>query len=189
MTREADHLAALIGSRMCHDLVSPLGAIGNGVELMQMMQPPSPEMDLVSEAVKMAQDRIRLFRLAFGVADDAQTVHAADLVAALCALEGNGRLRVQPDLSGTMPRAAARRLALAALCAESALAWGGDIAVTPTGLSARAHRLRLDPDLWPLLAQGAAPKEPSSATVHFALLAYSGPVTAQYSETALTITL
>ena len=29
-------LAALIGSRICHDLISPIGAIGNGVELLMM---------------------------------------------------------------------------------------------------------------------------------------------------------
>ncbi len=29
-------LAALIASRICHDLISPIGAIGNGVELMSM---------------------------------------------------------------------------------------------------------------------------------------------------------
>jgi histidine phosphotransferase ChpT len=30
------HLAALVASRICHDLISPIGAIGNGVELMIM---------------------------------------------------------------------------------------------------------------------------------------------------------
>ena len=29
-------LSALIGSRICHDLISPIGAIGNGVELLMM---------------------------------------------------------------------------------------------------------------------------------------------------------
>ncbi|MCL4674724.1 MAG: hypothetical protein KJZ59_01530, partial [Pararhodobacter sp.] len=87
MMRGADALAAMIGSRLCHDLVSPLGAIGNGVELLQMTQAPTPELDLVSEAVKTAQSRIRLFRLAFGVADDAQSVRPETVIEALSALE------------------------------------------------------------------------------------------------------
>ena len=29
-------IAALLGSRICHDLISPLGAISNGVELLEM---------------------------------------------------------------------------------------------------------------------------------------------------------
>ncbi|MEO1788181.1 MAG: histidine phosphotransferase, partial [Pseudomonadota bacterium] len=29
-------LSALLGSRICHDLISPLGAIGNGIELLSM---------------------------------------------------------------------------------------------------------------------------------------------------------
>ena len=34
-------LNALVGSRICHDLISPLGAIGNGVELLSMSKRPS----------------------------------------------------------------------------------------------------------------------------------------------------
>ena len=33
--RRLVHLAGLVASRLCHDLISPLGAIGNGVELLQ----------------------------------------------------------------------------------------------------------------------------------------------------------
>ncbi len=40
-------LIALVGSRICHDLVSPLGAIGNGVELLAMAGAmPGPELAL-----------------------------------------------------------------------------------------------------------------------------------------------
>ena len=31
-----EDLAVLLGSRLCHDLVSPLGAIGNGLELLEL---------------------------------------------------------------------------------------------------------------------------------------------------------
>ncbi len=45
-------LAALVGSRICHDLISPIGAIGNGVELMMMEgAAKGPEMALITESV------------------------------------------------------------------------------------------------------------------------------------------
>ena len=55
---EAD-LASLVAARLCHDLVSPLGAIGNGVELIEMGGQPasgkSPEMALISDSVAAAR--------------------------------------------------------------------------------------------------------------------------------------
>jgi histidine phosphotransferase ChpT len=65
-------LCALIGSRLCHDLVSPVGAIGNGVELLSMEGAGAPmpagaaELSLVRESVENAQARLRFFRIAFG---------------------------------------------------------------------------------------------------------------------------
>ena len=53
-------LAALIGSRICHDLISPIGAIGNGVELMMMDgTAKTPELALIAESVANANARIR----------------------------------------------------------------------------------------------------------------------------------
>ena len=68
-------LAALIASRICHDLISPIGAIGNGVELLAM-EPggPRPEMALISESVANANARIRFFRICFGQASSDQLV-------------------------------------------------------------------------------------------------------------------
>jgi histidine phosphotransferase ChpT len=62
-------LTSLIGSRICHDLISPLGAIGNGVELLAMSEvAKGPEMSLIAESVENANARIRFFRVAFGAA-------------------------------------------------------------------------------------------------------------------------
>ena len=187
VTVDDQSLASLIGSRLCHDLVSPIGAIGNGLELLRMTQETSPELDLVEEAVKVAQARIRLFRLAFGAANAEQSISAGEFTQALDALSANGRISVQTDSPAAMPRFAARRLALAALCAETAMAWGGDILVGPTGISAQAKRLKLDDDLWQALAAGRAAETLGSSTVHIALLAGSGPVSLALGDTSLTI--
>ncbi len=68
-------LAALIGSRICHDLISPIGAIGNGVELLMMDgAAKTPELALIAESVANANARIRFFRVAFGAAGGDQRI-------------------------------------------------------------------------------------------------------------------
>lgn len=183
----AADLAALVGSRLCHDLVSPLGAIGNGLELLQMVAEPSPELALIGDAVNAAQARVRLFRLAFGAASVDQQVRPADLVEALSALTGNGRITLRSALPQPLPRPQARRLTLAALCVESALARGGEVVVDACGVTALAPRLRIEPALWEPLAKGHPPEDLAPATVHFALLAASGPVTIETAEGTLTL--
>ncbi len=68
MNVRSSDLVALIGSRICHDLISPIGAIGNGIELIGLSGAGAgPEMALISESVTNAQARIRFYyRVAFG---------------------------------------------------------------------------------------------------------------------------
>lgn len=179
---ESASLAALVASRLCHDLVSPLGAIGNGLELLQMVAEPSPELALVAQAVAGAQARLRLFRLGFGAAAPGQSVSLADLRQAFAALETSGRIRVRVDLAAPLPRTEARRLALASLCAESALARGGEIQVSRARIEARGPRLRLEPPLWDSLTLAQPSPETTGASVHFALLASSGAVAVDAGE-------
>jgi len=67
-------LAALLCSRVCHDLISPVGAIVNGLEVMD--DNPSPEdrefaLDLIRKSAKTASARLQFCRLAFGAAGSA----------------------------------------------------------------------------------------------------------------------
>ena len=58
-------LAALVSSRICHDLISPIGAINNGLELLNMsgLAHDGPEIQLIGDSVKSARARIRFFRI------------------------------------------------------------------------------------------------------------------------------
>lgn len=79
-TQARSDLSALIGSRICHDLISPLGAIGNGLELLQMSgASESPEMTLIADSVTSANARIRFFRIAYGDAVQNQMIKGAEL--------------------------------------------------------------------------------------------------------------
>ena len=182
-------LSAMIGSRLCHDLVSPLGAIGNGLELLAMTQPASPELDMASEAVKVAQDRVRLFRLAFGKPGSDQSVSPAELEAALSALAANGRLTMHCALPGPMPRDRAKRLALGALCLETAMPWGGDIEVTQDAVRGTAERLKIDEATWGALQTGHDATPATPALIHFAVLAQTGLAEVTISATSLRLSV
>src|SRR6267154_642456 len=68
-------LAALLCSRVCHDLISPTGAIVNGLEVLE--EEGSDEetktfaLDLIKRSAKTASGRLQFCRLAFGAAGSA----------------------------------------------------------------------------------------------------------------------
>ena len=72
MDEESDlGFAALMCSRLCHDLVSPVGAITNGIELLAEEDDPemiSQVMDLLRQSASQTSNRLQFFRLAFGMA-------------------------------------------------------------------------------------------------------------------------
>jgi histidine phosphotransferase ChpT len=168
-------LPALIGSRICHDLISPIGAIGNGVELL-MMGPAGagPELALVAESVTNANARIRFFRLAFGAAGRDQRIARAEVAAILADLTRGGRLQADLAAPTDLSRAEAKLVCLAFLCLETAMAYGGRISIARTDqrwiATGRAPRLKVDPELWEVLSNPAAGSAISPAQVQFALL-------------------
>lgn len=71
---DALELAALLSSRVCHDLISPVGAIVNGLEVLD--DNPKPEdrdfaLELIRKSAKTASARLQFCRLAFGAAGSA----------------------------------------------------------------------------------------------------------------------
>lgn len=171
-------LAQLLGSRLCHDLVSPLGAIGNGVELLEMSPDfpgigASPELKLIAESVAAARARIQLFRVAFGHAQGDQRMSRAGLAQLLDGFSGQGRLRIRLEAEGDFARVELRLIMLAMMCLESALPWGGTVTALHDGgrwrLAGQAERVKQDPGLWAWLGGGAA-RTPAPSEVHFALL-------------------
>jgi histidine phosphotransferase ChpT len=166
-------LGALLGSRICHDLISPLGAIGNGVELIALSgAEPTPEMALIAESVESANARIRFFRVAFGSAGEEQTIGTQEISAIFEGLSKSGRHRIDWRAGGGARREV--KLAfLVLLCLENAMPWGGTISAERDGavfrVTGQAKRLKLDARLWEALADPAAPLEVSSAEVEFPL--------------------
>ena len=71
MNIDAVDFASLLCSRLCHDLLSPVAALSNGLELLA--QETEPEMrqqclDLLAESCRATVNKLKFFRLAFGAA-------------------------------------------------------------------------------------------------------------------------
>ncbi len=169
-------LTALIGSRICHDLISPIGAIGNGVELLMMSGAgQTPEVALIAESVASANARIRFFRVAFGAAGAEQRMARAEVTGILGDLMRGTRLSVAWNGPTEMARRQVKLVFLAIQCLESAMAFGGKIAVeggeTRWTLTGHATRMKIDPAIWEVLAHPSLRTDISPAQVHFALLA------------------
>ncbi|WP_295314892.1 histidine phosphotransferase family protein [Roseobacter sp.] len=168
------NLAALIGSRICHDLISPIGAINNGLELLGMSgSDGSPEMDLIQESVGNASARIRFFRIAFGAAGD-QMMGRAEVIAILKDLMEGARLQVAWGPMDAQPRSSVRMAFLALLCVENAMPYGGRVEISQEAgswlLHGRADKLNIDETLWSVLTTRDTPDDLRPAHVQFALL-------------------
>jgi len=180
--------AALIGTRICHDLISPIGAIGNGLELLSLNGAKSgPEMELISQSLANAQARIRFYRIAFGMASRDQSVPNGEAATILRDVYGGGRINVRWTVEAAVPRPEAKLAFLLIQCLEAALPQGGDIEVARQGgawvLSGRSERLRELGATWDLLAAPDAAADISPDAIQFALAAL------QAAELGRTVTM
>lgn len=67
-------LAALLASRVCHDVISPVGAIVNGLEVLEEDKDEGMRefaLDLIRKSARTASARLQFCRLAFGAAGSA----------------------------------------------------------------------------------------------------------------------
>jgi histidine phosphotransferase ChpT len=67
-------LAALLCSRVCHDLISPVGAIVNGLEVLEEEKDESTKqfaLDLIKKSSRTASAKLQFCRIAFGAAGSA----------------------------------------------------------------------------------------------------------------------
>ena len=132
MTSQTD-LAAMLCSRLCHDMLSPVGALANGLELLAEEQDPEMRarcMELLEQSAKISTDKLKFFRLAFGAAggfgeaipiDEAQSV-----VNALA--QGNKRVTINWAVAeASLPKPAIKVLLNLAQIALDALVRGGTL--------------------------------------------------------------
>lgn len=168
-------ITALVGSRICHDLVNPLGAIGNGVELLELSGlPQTPEMQLIAESVANANAKIRFFRVAYGAAQAEQAMGRSEIAATLAAAARGGKLSYFWAAEGQQPRRDVKAVFLLLQCLETAMPIGGDIRIARDGahweLTADAERFQIDEPLWTSMLSARLRPQVTASQVQFLLL-------------------
>ncbi|MFU0505504.1 histidine phosphotransferase ChpT [Pseudaminobacter sp. NGMCC 1.201702] len=131
-TLSAPDLAALLCSRVCHDIISPVGAINNGLELLDEGGADEDAMNLIRASATNASARLQFARIAFGAAGSAgMMIDTGDAEAVATAFLKNEK----PELvwSGgraLLPKNKVKLLLNLILVANAAIPRGGKLVVT-----------------------------------------------------------
>lgn len=130
-------LAAILCSRLCHDLVSPVGAMSNGIEMLLEDDDDDAEMrhealKLVEMSAAQASNRLQFFRLAFGAAGGMiRTIPIAEAEKAASGLFDGEKLKLQwESTGGECSKPAIRLLLNMILVATETLIRGGTVSVS-----------------------------------------------------------
>ena len=158
MTSSTD-LAALLCSRLCHDMLSPVGALSNGLELLRDERDPEMRrrcMELLEQSARISADKLKFFRLAYGAAGGfGETVPADEprqLVEGL--VGGNSRIALAWAVAeDSLSKAAVKVLLNLAAIGIDALPRGGELQVgaesrdgaTEIAIRAAGGKIAFDP--------------------------------------------
>jgi len=138
-------LAALLCSRVCHDVISPVGAIANGLEVLEYEDDEEMRQiafDLITQSAKAASAKLQFCRMAFGAAGSMGSLidmgEAGDVTAMFI---GNEKVSLKWNAPRQQsPKSEVKLLLNMVLMAMSSIPRGGDVIVDAdeTGLSVRA---------------------------------------------------
>ena len=195
MTIDPVDFASLLCSRLCHDLLSPIGALNNGLELLADETDPAMRervMELLAESARTSAAKLKFFRLAFGAAGGfGESVDAREARVAIEGLFGeNKRLTINWLVEEpALPKTAIKVLLNLAMIAGDALVRGGtlDIGGEITDgaieivLKAEGPRITLDQELRATLVDGIAgdavtPRAAAAFLVHEMVAGADGKV-------------
>jgi histidine phosphotransferase ChpT len=177
--------ASLLCSRLCHDLLSPVGALNNGLELLGDENDPEMRIrvfQLLSESARVSANKLKFFRLAFGAAGGfGEQVDAREAKTAIEGLLADNK-RTQFNWwveTETLPKSALKVMLNLALIASEALVRGGtlDVGGEDNGgqleivVKIEGPRIILDPELRRTLtdgegAEGVTPRAAAAYLVH-----------------------
>jgi histidine phosphotransferase ChpT len=196
---KSHEFASLLCSRLCHDLLSPVGALNNGIELLADEHDPEMRarcLDLLSESARVSANKLKFFRLAFGAAggfgDEVDTREARTAIEGLFGSDGRIQLGWMVD-EQKMSKSALKILLNLVLLAGDSLVRGGSLTVGSekhdSGLDivvrAEGPRVVLDPQLKQALLgevseEEIAPRAASAWLIH--LLASEGDGQVQVAD-------
>jgi histidine phosphotransferase ChpT len=167
----------LLCSRLCHELVSPVGAINNGVELIEEMgaEMADEAIGLIAHSADQASRRLRLLRLAYGAAgSDKSGLQEAAQAAEGYFADSKIKLEWPPgrlEQGGQLSAGTGKVLLNLVILAEEALAYGGRIVVAPDSdghpaVTALGRNAGLKPETIQALSGDIAIESLTPRTVH-----------------------
>lgn len=171
-TLTPSELAALLCSKVCHDIISPVGAINNGLELLDEGGADEDAMNLIRQSARNASARLQFARIAYGAAGSAgMLIDTGDAEAVTVAYLKNEK----PELTWTggralLPKNKVKLLLNLVLIANAAIPRGGRLSITLEELeteprftlAASGPMLRVPPKFLELHS-GGKPEEPIDA--------------------------
>lgn len=128
-------LLELLASKICHDLISPIGAVANGVEFLEEMGADAGDdvTELIAFSAKQASAKLQTLRLAYGAGGADSSIKAEDVHKIFGGFIG-GESRVKQDWDPhtlpaalTQTRGFAKILMTTLLLAVDCLPKGGTI--------------------------------------------------------------
>src|ERR1700746_2424124 len=164
ITLESLDLAALLCSRVCHDLISPAGAIVNGLEVLEESKDEETKtfaLDLIKKSARTASARLQFCRIAFGAAGSAGAqIDLGDAEKVARGFMEDDKTKIDWNLPRALLAKNRVKLLLNMLViAGQAIPRGGKVTVDPIGagdnlgfkVSAAATNAKIPPAVPPLL--------------------------------------
>ena len=132
-------LAALLCSRVCHDVISPVGAIANGLEVLESEKDPDMRgfaMDLIKKSTAVASARLQFCRLAFGAAGSAgASIDTGDAESVARGLIADEKTKLVWNATrALLPKNKVKLILNLVLMAGQSIPRGGTITVTLDGM-------------------------------------------------------
>ncbi len=202
MVNRSAEFASLLCSRLCHDLLSPVGALNNGLELLADETDPGMRervMELLTESAVTSANKLKFFRLAFGAAggfgEQIDTREAQVAIDALYSAAGKVKLGWMVEAK-TLPKVSLKVLMNLALMAGDALVRGGQLDIAAEGaeivIRAEGPRVVLDPELRnAVLGQSdpdlITPRAAAAWLVHLLVSEHAGEVQVSQPEEGVLI--
>lgn len=130
-----------LASHICHDLVSPVGAVNNGIELLEELGSDAGDeaIELIAHSAQKASTRLKCFRLAYAAGGSEEKTTMEDIRVAFNEYLGEGRMKLeweysQPGLNEPAPIGLPKTTLNLLFIAAEASPQGGTITVKKNGM-------------------------------------------------------
>jgi histidine phosphotransferase ChpT len=206
MQPPALQLAALLCSRLCHDLISPVGAIGNGLEVLRDEDDEEMKehaMTLIEASAHQASARLQFARIAFGAAGSAGAeIELGDALALTQNILARGKVSLDWKLENKLvPKDVVKLLLNLVLISIDCIPRGGTLTVDgdisagqPYRIEARGAKARLGQDIrqalfTPLALEALDSRQIQPAFTRMISEAVALAIAADENEEAVTLTI